>query len=85
MRANVSEDRKSLGISGFSNIPLPTTTGYTTKSFDDWDNLIYNFRNTASAGLDGIFPVKFQLKDVNGNSNLGHTAVTHRHGNLHNN
>jgi hypothetical protein len=57
---SVFEDIKNFGITGCNT----AGSGYTTKSFDDWDNLIYNFRSTASSGLDGTYPPPSLLPEI---------------------
>src|SRR5207245_3950585 len=50
--SNVFGYIKNLGITGCNT----ASSGITLKSFDEWNNLNYNFRSTATSGLDGKFP-----------------------------
>jgi YVTN family beta-propeller protein len=42
----------------------PGTASYTAKALDDWDNLKYNFRGSASGGLDGAYPITSLMAEV---------------------
>jgi hypothetical protein len=59
----VSVDANNVGI---TNCPLPTASSLQTyNSYDDWDNLQYNFR-TGTSYLDGVYPALNRVPEQTG-------------------